>query len=210
MREARVAVDSSDLDSIGLAAFFRLCQDAGVRSVDELDCYGDGALLQLEVETRYDEDALSGLAAVDEWTYAGKADDAHLYLVAFTAGELPDQLADTYEELVGDCQPEVEDRGVSVSLVGDQETIASAIEEYEETGVSPDLRRLGSYDGRVGLLEALTDRQQEVLQTAYDMGYYDVPRAVSTDEIADELNLDPSTVAEHLQRAERNVFSQLL
>lgn len=48
------------------------------------------------------------------------------------------------------------------------------------------------------------------MQTAFNMGYYEVPREVSTEEIAAELGLDPSTVTEHLQRAERTVLSQLL
>jgi predicted DNA binding protein len=39
------------------------------------------------------------------------------------------------------------------------------------------------------------------------MGYYEVPRDVSTNEIAAQLDLDSSTVAEHLQRAERNLLS---
>ena len=97
-----------------------------------------------------------------------------------------------------------------MSLVGPQETISSTIREFETAGVSPDLRKLGTYEGRTRPLDNLTDRQREVLQTAYDMGYYDVPRDAATDNIASELDLDPSTVAEHLQRAERNVFDRLL
>jgi DNA-binding CsgD family transcriptional regulator len=210
MREARMAVDGSDLDSIGLGSFFALSREARVQEVDELACHGDGGLIQVAVGERYDEAALSELETVDQWEYVGEAEEGHLYLVEITAREIPDRLTEAYDDLVGDCQPAVDDDGVSVSLVGDQETIAGAIGEYEETGASPDLRKLGAYDGRTHLLDGLTDRQQEVLRTAYEMGYYDVPREVSTEEVAAELDLDPSTVAEHLQRAERNVFSQLL
>lgn len=42
------------------------------------------------------------------------------------------------------------------------------------------------------------------------MGYYDVPRNASTEEVAAELELDGSTVSEHLQRAERNVLRRVL
>lgn len=40
------------------------------------------------------------------------------------------------------------------------------------------------------------------------MGFYEVPKEASADDIAAELNLDPSTVNEHLQRAERNFLRQ--
>lgn len=56
-------------------------------------------------------------------------------------------------------------------------------------------------------MEKLTARQREVLETAFDRGYYDVPRSASTAEIAAEFDLDDSTVSEHLQRAERNVLA---
>ena len=42
------------------------------------------------------------------------------------------------------------------------------------------------------------------------MGYYEVPREASTADIAAEIDVDPSTVTEHLQRAERNLLSHHL
>lgn len=44
--------------------------------------------------------------------------------------------------------------------------------------------------------------------SAYERGFYDVPKEVSIDEIAVEIGLEGATVAEHLQRAERNLLSQ--
>ena len=58
-------------------------------------------------------------------------------------------------------------------------------------------------------MDALTDRQREVLEVAYGLGYYDVPRMSSTAEIATELGVDDSTVAEHLQRPEHNLLESL-
>lgn len=59
-------------------------------------------------------------------------------------------------------------------------------------------------------MDSLTERQRTVLETAYAKGYYEVPRHVSSDELAANLDLDKSTVLEHLRRAERNVLSELL
>ncbi|MFB6270658.1 MAG: helix-turn-helix domain-containing protein, partial [Halobacterium sp.] len=49
---------------------------------------------------------------------------------------------------------------------------------------------------------ALTDRQREVVETAVDLGYYDVPRTAGQDDVAAELDCASSTVAEHLRKAE--------
>ncbi|SFC70355.1 HTH DNA binding domain-containing protein [Halobiforma haloterrestris] len=53
-------------------------------------------------------------------------------------------------------------------------------------------------------------QELEGIRTAVDMGYYEVPREATAEEVAAELELDSSTVTEHLQRAERNVLTRVL
>lgn len=56
----------------------------------------------------------------------------------------------------------------------------------------------------------LTDRQYEVLQTAYEMGYYERPRRSNATEIAAELGIDPSTLTEHLAAAQTKLLGDFL
>lgn len=210
MREARVTIDDSEFETMGIEGLVSLCREAGIENFEELVCRGTGAVVQVEVETPIDEDRLSSLSCVDQWEHVAELDDAHLYVVAFTAPELPDDLADEMDDLVGTCDPEVDERGATMSFVGPQEAIAGTVSEYETAGVSPDLRKLEMYEGRERPIDELTDRQREVIRTAYDRGYYEVPREATTADVAAELNVDPSTVAEHLQRAERNLLSHHL
>lgn len=210
MREANVTVSDSGFDAMGIEELVSLGREAGIRDLEELACHGTGAVVQVEVESRYDEEGLSALTCVDQWEHVTETDGGHLYVIAFTAPELPDSLAEQAEDLIGTCDPELGDGNATMSLVGPQETISGTIGEYEAAGISPDLRKLGSYEGRDEPVDALTDRQREVIRTAFEMGYYEVPREVSTEQVAAELGLDASTVAEHLQRAERNVLSRVL
>lgn len=210
MREANVTVSDSGFDAMGIEELVSLGREAGIRDLEELACHGTGAVVQVEVESRYDEAGLSALTCVDRWEHVTETDGGHLYVIAFTAPELPDSLSEQAEDLIGTCDPELDDGNATMSFVGPQETISGTIGEYEAAGISPDLRKLGSYEGRDEPVDALTDRQREVIRTAFEMGYYEVPREVSTERVAAELDLDASTVAEHLQRAERNVLSQVL
>lgn len=52
----------------------------------------------------------------------------------------------------------------------------------------------------------LTERQREVLHTAYERGYYDHPRGLTGEEIAAELDISSATFAEHIREAERQVM----
>ncbi len=59
------------------------------------------------------------------------------------------------------------------------------------------------------VLERLTDRQREVLLAAVEAGYYEWPREVSGEELAEELDLSGATLHEHLRRAESALVSTL-
>ncbi len=56
----------------------------------------------------------------------------------------------------------------------------------------------------------LTDRQFEVLRTAYEMGYFERPRAANATEIAAEFDVTPSTVTEHLLAAQSKLLQDVL
>jgi hypothetical protein len=55
-----------------------------------------------------------------------------------------------------------------------------------------------------------TDRQLEVLETAYEMGYFERPRRANATEIAAELDINPSTFREHIAAAEQKAFADLI
>ena len=56
------------------------------------------------------------------------------------------------------------------------------------------------------LLGELTKRQSFALLTALSRGYYQIPKKISTDELAKSLGLPRTTFAEHLRKAESKVL----
>ncbi len=59
------------------------------------------------------------------------------------------------------------------------------------------------------VLEGLTDRQREVLRTAYLAGYFEEPRETSAKEVAEMLSVSQPTVSHHLRKGEKRLFEQL-
>lgn len=57
--------------------------------------------------------------------------------------------------------------------------------------------------------EVLTDRQREVLMTAYLSGYFEQPRETDSTDLADRLDISQSTFSQHLRTAQRKVISTL-
>lgn len=210
MREAKVSIGAEEYETLGIDELVRVCRVAGLRDFEELACRGDGAIIQVDVDDRLDEEALDRLEYVDQWELVTIDEASYIYVIGFTAPSLPDEMTDHAEDLVGTCDPTIGDRGATMTFVGSQESIRGVIREYVTAGLSPDLRKLGSYEGKRRAMSELTDRQREVLEMAFEAGYYEVPRQASADEIATRLDVDASTVAEHLQRAERNLLTQHL
>jgi DNA-binding CsgD family transcriptional regulator len=58
--------------------------------------------------------------------------------------------------------------------------------------------------------ERLTDRQQEVLQVAYDHGYYDASSDTTGEKVAEMMDLSSPTISQHLRAAERKLISILM
>jgi hypothetical protein len=53
----------------------------------------------------------------------------------------------------------------------------------------------------------MTSRQEKVLRSALELGYYEYPKRINTEELANILKIRSSTLSEILRRAEKNVVS---
>lgn len=102
------------------------------------------------------------------------------------------------------------DGSLSARIVGPAHRLQAAVEAIPD-GVETTIETVGEYDlGRPPIPPGLPPRQREALAVAADLGYYDVPREASRDEVADALGCAPSTASEHLQKAERALVQTFL
>ena len=96
-----------------------------------------------------------------------------------------------------------------VTLLGDDRTLQRVVANAPDA-VDVSLEETGDYQPDLDEVAALlTDRQRDILETAVELGYYEVPRETTHTDIADELGVATGTVTEHLQKVESKVLSQL-
>lgn len=206
MRQAVLSVDHDTLAEFGFDVF----QDAGLRDVEILSCEGPRGVSRIHVAERPDEQRLDNCDTIQWWEHVSAAESEHVYLVEMSVADRLASVGVDADGLLRAEQAEVNDSGVTVDQAGSQEQLSDMLTEMKAAGFDISLEKLQDYRVRETPLDALTDRQHEVLEAAYTLGYYDVPRRSSTAEIAAELDVDDSTVAEHLQRAEHNLLKTLL
>lgn len=108
--------------------------------------------------------------------------------------------------------------GLSIGFYAtDYEQLRDIVAAFRERFSEVDIRRFvrstsdGESSNRVAVdMSRLTDRQHEVLETAYRMGYFERPRETNATEVASALGVDPSTFSEHLAVAESKLLEDAL
>ncbi|MHA2233374.1 MAG: helix-turn-helix domain-containing protein [Candidatus Hodarchaeales archaeon] len=60
------------------------------------------------------------------------------------------------------------------------------------------------------LKKNLTTKQLQALSTAYNKGYYELPRMVFLEKLAEEMEIHRRTYEEHLRKAEKKIMSVLI
>lgn len=101
------------------------------------------------------------------------------------------------------------DGSLRVAVIGDDDTVQRAIDEVPET-IRVELQQLSDYNPELReLASLLTERQQEILDAAVRVGYYEVPRQATHKDIAAELELSTTTVGEHLRKIETRVLGEI-
>ena len=98
------------------------------------------------------------------------------------------------------------DGTVVFSIFGPDDEIQAAIEGFS-VPIDVSIEEVGSLTSTAATIEAtFTNRQREVAETAVRLGYYNIPRRASQEDIAAELDCAPSTIAEHLRKVEARML----
>ena len=84
----------------------------------------------------------------------------------------------------------IEDGKVKFSFLGSEKQIKEFMEKLDAIAIHYRVVLLADANfSPISPLSQLTEKQQEVLLTAYKMGYYDIPRKITSQQIADKLKI---------------------
>jgi predicted DNA binding protein len=163
------------------------------------------------------ERALTDAADVREWTLVGRAGDTRRYqaLPAFSLeeqlGRHLDDLADLEALATTDAIIErievTPDGWRQTGWFADRDTFET-LASFWQRNVDFRLRRLTRDGDPESPGEGLTDPQREALRTAYELGYFEIPRRTSLESVAAELDISASSASERLRRAQSYLIEE--
>lgn len=94
-----------------------------------------------------------------------------------------------------------DDRWDFKMLFPDRSALTRTYEFCQDAELTIDLRRVYDHDDERAGQFGLTDLQKQTLTTAFDHGFYELPRDINQDELADELDITHQALSERLRRA---------
>lgn len=106
---------------------------------------------------------------------------------------------------------EINDGRLKATFLGGAKEVRGIIERIQKTGVHYKLVSL--MDAKFppnSPLGDLTEKQRRVILSAFNLGYYDVSRRVSSEELAKRLNIREPTLVMHHRKAERRLLAALV
>ena len=104
----------------------------------------------------------------------------------------------------------ISEEKVVFGFLGDKRSIELMLKVLRFFG---EVKRI--YFPRTGLVEYtilsyLTEKQKEAMTVANKFGYYEYPRKISSEKLAEKLGLTKTTLIEHLRKAENRLISNIL
>jgi hypothetical protein len=163
------------------------------------------------------EQALTDAYDVAEWTLVGEAGDTRRYQ-AIPALSFEDQLGGQLDDLAGlEALAEAEAiiERIEVTPTGWRQmgwfatrNQFTAFSTFWQENAGFRLHRLTRDGESEPPGDGLTDRQYEALRTAYQLGYFAIPRRASLQDVAEELDVSSSSVSERLRRAQTKLLEE--
>jgi predicted DNA binding protein len=201
-------------EKFALPEMFESAPDATVETVPIAAHGPQGSMSFLSVASspvdRVD-DAIRSDGTTDDVARIARSKDRQLYRVSWRA-----RIRIVLSELLQSdgsllCAWSTADRWNLRFLFPERESISVICEDWQQHGIDPSVQRVVDVTGKPGFAEMeLSQCQHDTLLTAYEMGYYDVPRGVTLEGVAEELQVSHQALSERLRRGHRNLIRTTL
>jgi predicted DNA binding protein len=196
-------------DDFGIAELFERIPDAHVKFEPVVATPADHALLVVKVND-HDHDTIEtalrrdpAIAMVEDF---GKYENGWQYRVTWDGRtrELIHRITDAGVTLL-DVQGQADSWKMRL-LAPNRTAIRRADEVLLEEGCTPQYKAIRPLDSTRIRVPDLNQKHYETLVTAFEMGYYDIPRTTSLVELAEEFEISHQALSERFRRAHKQLI----
>lgn len=173
MRQAVIHFDNTVIGEWGLETF----HEAGVLDAEVLSCEGSRGVIRLHVAEEPAPHRLNDTAVIEWWEQVSDEEQGYMYLVEVDSNDVVSEVDSDGERHSLAEDVDVTGDGITVTLSGSQDRISNEVAAMKAAGIDVTVKQVRGYRITETPIDSLTDRQQELLELAFDLGYYDVLEA---------------------------------
>jgi len=97
-----------------------------------------------------------------------------------------------------------------ISMMGEQKNLSDFVEMIRNAGTILKMSfRRAAYQ-KADILAVLTDKQREVMVAAFQNGYYDFPKKISSKELCRKVSISKPTLLQHMRKAEGRILKEIM
>jgi predicted DNA binding protein len=154
-------------------------------------------------------DRLTTIGNMDILSVISSEGDKHICLVL---GHESKKASDAFSELnlIYTAPSLISEDKVIISFISSQKDMIRFVEMVKANiGKVVNMTFKQSTYEKKDLPSILTEKQKELMAAAFRYGYYDIPKRISSEQLADRLHISKPTLLEHLRKAERRIFTEI-
>ena len=98
----------------------------------------------------------------------------------------------------------------TISMMGERKNLSDFVEMIRNVGTIRKMAfRRAAYQN-ADILAVLTDKQREVMVAAFQNGYYDYPKKISSKRLCQKVNISKPTLLQHMRKAEGRILTEIM
>jgi predicted DNA binding protein len=98
----------------------------------------------------------------------------------------------------------------TISMMGERKNLADFVEMMRIVGTIRKMAfRRAAYQ-KADILAVLTDKQREVMLAAFQNGYYDYPKKISSRRLCQKVSISKPTLLQHMRKAEGRILKEIM
>ncbi len=137
--------------------------------------------------------------------------DKHTCLIRYTE---PEETKGMFQEsdlgLIHTIPTVISPEKFTVSMMGETKNLSDFVEMMRQAGVILNMSiRRAAYQ-QADILAVLTDKQREVMVAAFQNGYYDFPKKISSKRLCRKVGISKPTLLQHMRKAEGRILREII
>ncbi|HSV42502.1 MAG TPA: helix-turn-helix domain-containing protein [Methanomassiliicoccales archaeon] len=138
-------------------------------------------------------------------------DNKHTCLIRYTESEeAKEQFQESDLGLIHTVPTIISPEKFTISMMGERKNLSDFVEMMRNAGT---IRRMSfrraAYQ-KADILAVLTGKQREVMIAAFQNGYYDFPKKISSKQLCQKVSVSKPTLLQHMRKAEGRILREIM